>query len=165
VCRHRTGSIDPSCRSRPSPCWRCGAWRPDGDLHWRRCSTYPESCTRRPPLDGAWAIRRFRHITLPHLRPILLFAVITGVIATSAVLHRPIVAASRERQIAGSGTSSTRLPERLDADPPAAVYNSGSRGSTSVRPAWCAMVLFVLSIGVRRLPDGSRATASWRVGL
>lgn len=43
-------------------------------------------------LDGAGAVGRFRHVTLPHIRPILVFAAVTGVIATMQYYTEPLIA-------------------------------------------------------------------------
>ncbi len=52
----------------------------------------PQELYEASSLDGAGAFAQFRHITLPTLRPIVLFSVITGVIATMQYYTQAIVA-------------------------------------------------------------------------
>ena len=64
----------------PDPAGAVGDRRPDGDLHGRRCSTCRCSSTRQQSSTAPGAWQRFRYITLPNISPIVLFAVVTGVI-------------------------------------------------------------------------------------
>jgi multiple sugar transport system permease protein len=108
----------------------------------------PRELYEAAALDGAGAIRRFRHITLPHLRPILLFAVITGVIATMQYYTEPIVAGQvASGQIAGSGNQfEPGYPNGSTLTLPQLVYNLGFQRFDIGAACVVAMVLFVLSM-------------------
>ncbi|MEP6842200.1 MAG: sugar ABC transporter permease [Pseudolysinimonas sp.] len=54
----------------------------------------PQEQYEAASLDGANAAQRIRYVTLPHLTPILVFAVITGVIATLQYFTEAAVASS-----------------------------------------------------------------------
>ncbi|HWJ84044.1 MAG TPA: sugar ABC transporter permease [Cellulomonas sp.] len=58
-------------------------------------------------LDGANGLQRFRHITIPNMAPVLLFAAITGVIAALQYFTEPAVASSTAmgKSAVGAGTS------------------------------------------------------------
>ncbi|ROS25975.1 carbohydrate ABC transporter permease [Cellulomonas sp. PhB150] len=60
-------------------------------------------------LDGANGLQRFRHITIPNMAPVLLFALITGVIAALQYFTEPAVASSTAmgKSSVGAGTSTT----------------------------------------------------------
>ena len=108
----------------------------------------PRELYEAASLDGAGAIRRFRHVTLPHLRPILLFAVITGVIATMQYYTEPIVAGQvASGQIAGSGNQfEPGYPGGSTLTLPQLVYNLGFQKFNIGAACVIAMVLFVLSM-------------------
>ena len=100
-------------------------------------------------LDGAGAVQRFRYVTLPNISPILLFAVVTGVIADDAVLHRaPGRRASRQRRrSAGPGSrSSPATPTSSTLTLPQLVYNLGFQRFDIGAACVIALVLFVLSM-------------------
>ena len=108
----------------------------------------PRELYEASALDGAGAINRFRHVTLPHLRPILLFAVITGVIATMQYYTEPIVAGQvASGQIAGSGNQfEPGYPGGSTLTLPQLVYNLGFQRFNIGAACVIAMVLFVLSM-------------------
>jgi multiple sugar transport system permease protein len=108
----------------------------------------PRELYEAASLDGAGAIHRFRHVTLPHLRPILLFAVITGVIATMQYYTEPIVAGQvASGQIAGSGNQfEPGYPNKSTLTLPQLVYNLGFQRFDIGAACVVAMVLFVLSM-------------------
>ena len=60
-------------------------------------------------LDGAGAVASFRYITLPNMRPIILFAAVTGVINTLQYFTEPAVASATAQGVAtvGAGQSTT----------------------------------------------------------
>jgi multiple sugar transport system permease protein len=99
-------------------------------------------------LDGAGAVSRFRHVTLPHLRPILVFAVITGVIAMMQYYTEPIVAGQvASGQIAGSGNQfEPGYPNGSTLTLPQLVYNLGFQRFDIGAACVIALVLFVLSM-------------------
>lgn len=108
----------------------------------------PRELYEAASLDGAGAISRFRYVTLPHLRPILLFAVITGVIATMQYYTEPIVAGQvASGQIAGSGNQfEPGYPAGSTLTLPQLVYNLGFQRFNIGAACVIAMVLFVLSM-------------------
>ena len=108
----------------------------------------PRELYEAASLDGAGAARRFRHITLPHLRPILLFAVITGVIATMQYYTEPLVAGQvASGQIGGSGQQTQPgYPGGSTLTLPQLVYNLGFQRFDIGAACVVAMVLFVLSM-------------------
>jgi multiple sugar transport system permease protein len=108
----------------------------------------PKELYEASALDGAGAVSRFRHVTLPHLRPILLFAVITGVIATMQYYTEPIVAGQvASGQIAGSGNQfEPGYPGGSTLTLPQLVYNLGFQRFDIGAACVIAMVLFVLSM-------------------
>jgi multiple sugar transport system permease protein len=108
----------------------------------------PRELYEASELDGAGAINRFRHVTLPHLRPILLFAVITGVIASMQYYTEPIVAGQvASGQIAGSGNQfEPGYPGGSTLTLPQLVYNLGFQRFNIGAACVIAMVLFVLSM-------------------
>ncbi|HET7069411.1 MAG TPA: sugar ABC transporter permease [Nocardioides sp.] len=108
----------------------------------------PRELYEAASLDGAGATRRFRHVTLPHLQPILLFAVITGVIATMQYYTEPIVAGQvASGQIAGSGNQfEPGYPGGSTLTLPQLVYNLGFQRFDIGAACVIALVLFVLSM-------------------
>jgi len=108
----------------------------------------PRELYEAASLDGAGAVRRFRHVTLPHLRPILLFAVVTGVIATMQYYTEPIVAGQvASGQIAGSGNQfEPGYPAGSTLTLPQLVYNLGFQRFDIGAACVIALVLFVLSM-------------------
>jgi multiple sugar transport system permease protein len=108
----------------------------------------PRELYEAASLDGAGAVRRFRHVTLPHLRPILLFAVITGVIATMQYYTEPLVAGQvASGQIGGSGQQvQPGYPAGSTLTLPQLVYNLGFQRFDIGAACVIAMVLFLLSM-------------------
>jgi multiple sugar transport system permease protein len=108
----------------------------------------PRELYEAASLDGAGAARRFRHVTLPHLRPIVLFAVITGVIATMQYYTEPLVAGQvASGQIGGSGQQvEPGYPAGSTLTLPQLVYNLGFQRFDIGAACVIAMVLFVLSM-------------------
>src|SRR4029079_4007707 len=88
----------------------------------------PRELYEAAELDGAGAVRRFRHVTLPTLRPILGFAAITGVIAMMQYYTEPLVAGQvASGQIGGSGRQGEpRLFAGAAAPPLPPVSNLGA---------------------------------------
>jgi multiple sugar transport system permease protein len=113
----------------------------------------PRELYEAASLDGAGAVSRFRHVTLPHLRPILLFAVITGVIATMQNYTEPIVAGQvASGQIAGSGNQfEPGYPGGSTLTLPQLVYNLGFQRFDIGAACVIAMVLFSMSMAFAAL--------------
>ena len=99
-------------------------------------------------LDGAGAVNRFRFVTLPHIRPILVFAAVTGVIATMQYYTEPLVAGQvASGQIGGSGQQTEPgYPDGSTLTLPQLVYNLGFQRFDIGAACVIAMVLFVLSM-------------------
>jgi multiple sugar transport system permease protein len=97
-------------------------------------------------LDGAGALNRFRFVTLPHLRPILVFAAVTGVIATMQYYTEPFVAGLvASGQIGGSGQQTEPgYPDGSTLTLPQLVYNLGFQRFDIGAACVIAMVLFAL---------------------
>jgi multiple sugar transport system permease protein len=104
-------------------------------------------------LDGAGAVGRFRHVTLPHLRPILVFAAVTGVIATMQYYTEPLVAGQvASGQIGGSGQQTEPgYPDGSTLTLPQLVYNLGFQRFDIGAACVIAMVLFVLCMAFAAL--------------
>ncbi len=99
-------------------------------------------------LDGAGAVNRFRFVTVPHLRPILVFAAVTGVIATMQLYTQPLVAGQvASGQIGGSGQpTEPGYPGGSTLTLPQLVYNLGFQRFDIGAACVIALVLFALSM-------------------
>ncbi|AKH82484.1 sugar ABC transporter permease [Streptomyces sp. CNQ-509] len=99
-------------------------------------------------LDGAGAWSRFRYVTLPNIRPVVLFAVVTGVIATMQYYTEPIVAAKvASGVIGGSGQHfEPGYPEKSTLTVPQSVYHLGFQRFDTGAACVVALVLFVLAM-------------------
>jgi multiple sugar transport system permease protein len=108
----------------------------------------PKELYEAASLDGAGAVHRFRHVTLPHLRPILLFAAITGVIALMQYYTEPLVAGQvASGQIGGSGQQTEPgYPDGSTLTLPQLVYNLGFQRFDIGAACVISLVLFVLSM-------------------
>jgi multiple sugar transport system permease protein len=99
-------------------------------------------------LDGASAIQRFRYITLPNISPIVLFAVVTGVIATMQYYVQPMVAAKVASGVMGGSGQQFEpgYPERSTLTLPHIIYNAGFQRFDYGAAAVAALVLFALAM-------------------
>jgi multiple sugar transport system permease protein len=99
-------------------------------------------------LDGAGAWQRFRYITLPNISPIVLFAVVTGVIQTMQYYTQPLVAGKvASGVIGGSGQQfEPGYPDKSTLTLPQLVYNLGFQRFDIGSACVIALVLFVLSM-------------------
>ena len=97
-------------------------------------------------LDGAGPVGRFRFVTLPHVRPILVFATVTGVIATMQYYTEPLVAGQvASGQIGGSGQQTEPgYPDGSTLTLPQLVYNLGFQRFDIGAACVIALVLFAL---------------------
>jgi multiple sugar transport system permease protein len=104
-------------------------------------------------LDGASAWQRFRFVTLPNISPIVLFAVVTGVIATMQYYTQPMVAAKvASGVIGGSGQQfEPGYPERSTLTLPQTIYNAGFQRFDYGAAAAISLVLFVLAMAFTAL--------------
>ncbi|MFI2367065.1 carbohydrate ABC transporter permease [Streptomyces sp. NPDC018833] len=98
-------------------------------------------------LDGASPWQRFRFVTLPNISPIVLFAVVTGVIATMQYYTEPLVAAKvASGVIGGSGQHfEPGYPDKSTLTVPQVVYNLGFQRFDTGAACVVALVLFVLA--------------------
>jgi multiple sugar transport system permease protein len=108
----------------------------------------PRELYEAAQLDGAGSVSRFRHITLPHLRPVVVFAVVTGVIATMQYYTEPLVAGQvASGQIGGSGQQvEPGYPAGSTLTLPQLVYHLGFQRFDIGAACVVALVLFVLSM-------------------
>jgi multiple sugar transport system permease protein len=97
-------------------------------------------------LDGAGVVGRFRYVTIPFLRPILVFAIITGVIAMMQYYTEPLVAGQvASGQIGGSGQQTEPgYPDGSTLTLPQLVYNLGFQRFDIGAACVIAVILFVL---------------------
>ncbi|GGZ26860.1 sugar ABC transporter permease [Streptomyces inusitatus] len=104
-------------------------------------------------LDGASAWQKFRFVTLPNISPIVLFAVVTGVIATMQYYTQPLVAAKvASGNMGGSGQLfEPGYPERSTLTLPQIVYSAGFQRFDYGTAAVVALVLFALAMAFTAL--------------
>jgi multiple sugar transport system permease protein len=105
-------------------------------------------------LDGANAWQRFRHVTLPHIRPVVVFTAVIGVITTLQYFAQAAVAASAAsgQATTGAGISSTfGYPEGSTFTYPLWLYVVGFRYGALGYANALAVVLFVVAFGVSLL--------------
>jgi multiple sugar transport system permease protein len=113
----------------------------------------PRELYEAAELDGAGATNRFRFVTLPHLRPILTFAAVTGVIAVMQYYTEPTVAGQvASGQIGGSGQQiEPGYPEKSTLTLPQLVYNLGFQRFDIGAASVIALILFAMSLVVATL--------------
>ncbi|MFJ4845234.1 MULTISPECIES: carbohydrate ABC transporter permease [unclassified Streptomyces] len=99
-------------------------------------------------LDGAGAWTRFRYVTLPNISPIVMFAVVTGVIQTMQYYTQPLVAGKvASGIIGGSGQQfEPGYPEKSTLTLPQLVYNLGFQRFDTGAACVIALVLFALAM-------------------
>lgn len=99
-------------------------------------------------LDGASAWQRFRFVTLPSISPIVMFAVVTGVIQTMQYYTQPLVAGKvASGIIGGSGQQfEPGYPDKSTLTLPQLVYNLGFQRFDYGAACVVALVLFALSM-------------------
>jgi multiple sugar transport system permease protein len=99
-------------------------------------------------LDGAGAFSRFRFVTLPNIRPILVFAAVVGVIEIMQFYTEPFVAGKvASGQIGGSGQQvEPGYPSQSTLTLPQLVYNLGFQRFDIGAACVIALVLFALSM-------------------
>ncbi|MFJ5773419.1 carbohydrate ABC transporter permease [Streptomyces sp. NPDC093094] len=104
-------------------------------------------------LDGASAWQRFRYVTLPNISPIVMFAVVTGVIQTMQYYTQPLVAGKvASGVIQGAGTQfEPGFPDRSTLTLPQLVYNLGFQRFDYGSACVVALVLFALSMAFTAL--------------
>jgi multiple sugar transport system permease protein len=111
----------------------------------------PESLYEAASLDGANAWHRFRYVTLPMIRPVILFAAVTGVIYTLQYFDQAAVAgsiASGQASTGGGISSSFGFPEGSTFTYPLWLYTVGFRYNALGYANALAVVLFIVALGV-----------------
>jgi multiple sugar transport system permease protein len=110
----------------------------------------PRELYEAAELDGAGAPNTFRYVTLPHLRPILTFAAVTGVIAVMQYYTEPLVAGQvASGQIGGSGQQTEPgYPDKSTLTLPQLVYNLGFQRFDIGAACVVALILFAMSLVV-----------------
>jgi multiple sugar transport system permease protein len=100
-------------------------------------------------LDGANALKRFRWVTLPSISPVVLFAVVIGVIEALQYFTQAYVAAQIARGgQAGDSLSVLGYPEQSTLFFPVLLYQQGFRFFNMGYAAAMAVLLLVVSLAV-----------------
>jgi multiple sugar transport system permease protein len=105
-------------------------------------------------LDGAGAWQRFRFVTLPNISPIVMFAVVTGVIQTMQLYTQPLVAGKVASGVAGSGAGQIYdpgYPSQSTLTVPQIIYNLGFQRFDTGAACVVALVLFAMSMAFTAL--------------
>jgi multiple sugar transport system permease protein len=100
-------------------------------------------------LDGAGALNRFRWVTLPSISPVILFAVVIGVIEALQYFTQAYVAAQIARGgQAGDSLSVLGYPEQSTLFFPVLLYQQGFRFFNMGYAAAMAVLLLIVSLAV-----------------
>ncbi|NUK60006.1 carbohydrate ABC transporter permease [Streptomyces lunaelactis] len=104
-------------------------------------------------LDGAGPWARFRFVTLPNIMPIVMFAVVTGVIQTMQYYTQPLVAGKvASGVIGGSGQQfEPGYPDKSTLTLPQLVYDLGFQRFDYGSACVIALVLFALAMAFTAL--------------
>ncbi|MFD9963701.1 carbohydrate ABC transporter permease [Amycolatopsis sp. NPDC058986] len=121
----------------------------------------PQEQYEAAELDGAGPIRRFWHVTLPSISPVLLFGVVNSIIYALQFFTQAIVAgsaASGTADVAGN-TKFIGAPQNSTLTYPVWLYVQGFRYFNMGYAAAMAVLLFIVSAGftwllVRRFRKG-----------
>ncbi|MFJ7065589.1 carbohydrate ABC transporter permease [Streptomyces sp. NPDC101115] len=99
-------------------------------------------------LDGASALQRFRFVTLPNISPIVMFAVVTGIIQAMQYYTQPLVAGKvASGVIGGSGQQfEPGYPDKSTLTLPQLVYNLGFQRFDYGAACATALILFALAM-------------------
>jgi multiple sugar transport system permease protein len=111
----------------------------------------PQSLYEAASLDGANAWHKFRSITLPSIRPVILFAAVTGVIYTLQYFDQAAVAgsiASGQATVGAGISQSFGYPEGSTFTYPLWLYTAGFRYSALGYANALAIALFVVALAV-----------------
>ncbi|QUH01154.1 sugar ABC transporter permease [Saccharopolyspora erythraea] len=117
-------------------------------------------------LDGAGAWRRFRHITIPSIAPVLLFGVVNSVIFSLQYFTQAVVAgavASGQAEVVGS-SKVLGFPDNSTLTFPAWLYQQGFHYYNMGYASAMAVLLFAFSLGftiwlIRRMRIGVEEAA------
>ncbi|MEU8994066.1 sugar ABC transporter permease [Streptomyces caniferus] len=110
-------------------------------------------------LDGAGAWGKFRYVTWPSLTPIVLFAVVTGVVQTMQYYTQALVAGKLASGVSiGPGTViQPGYPDHATLTVPQLVYSLGFQNFNTGAACVLSLVLFVLAMAVTTLLLRKRA--------
>jgi len=111
----------------------------------------PVSLYEAAALDGANSWHRFRYVTMPTIRPVILFAAVTGVIYTLQYFDQAAVAGSiaSGQAVTGAGISSSfGFPEGSTFTYPLWLYTVGFRYNALGYANAMAIALFVVAFAV-----------------
>ena len=111
----------------------------------------PTELTEASTVDGANAIQRFRHVTLPSIAPVLQFAAVTAVIDALQYFAQAYMVSNVHN---GGGAATTLVlgyPQNSTLFYPVYLYVQGFRYFNMGYAAALAMVLFVVSMIVAAL--------------
>ncbi|MFB6705788.1 carbohydrate ABC transporter permease [Streptomyces sp. NPDC056333] len=104
-------------------------------------------------LDGASSFQRFRFVTLPNISPIVMFAVVTGIIQTMQYYTQPLVAGKVASGVMGGSGQQFEpgYPDKSTLTLPQLVYNLGFQRFDYGSACVVALVLFVLAMAFTAL--------------
>ena len=111
----------------------------------------PATLYEAASLDGANAWHRFRYVTIPTIRPVILFAAVTGVIYTLQYFDQAAVAGSIASGQATTGAGISQnfgFPEGSTFTYPLWLYTVGFRYNALGYANAMAVVLFVVALAV-----------------
>jgi multiple sugar transport system permease protein len=113
----------------------------------------PQHLYEAAELDGAGAWQRFRYVTYPNISPIVMFALVTGVIQTMQYYTQAIVAGKvASGVIGGSGQQfEPGYPHGSTWTLPQMVYSLGFQRFDTGSACVVALVLFAISMAVTSL--------------
>ncbi|MEU8761039.1 sugar ABC transporter permease [Streptomyces sp. NPDC048659] len=99
-------------------------------------------------LDGASPFQRFRFVTLPNISPIVMFAVVTGVIQAMQYYTQPLVAGKVASGVMGGSGQPFEpgYPDKSTLTLPQLVYNLGFQRFDYGAACAIALVLFALAM-------------------
>ncbi|NUR90791.1 MAG: sugar ABC transporter permease [Nonomuraea sp.] len=108
----------------------------------------PKHLYEAAAIDGAGAWRQFRSITLPTIRPVLMFTLVTGVIYTLQYFTQAMIAARVASGVTDAPGSnfSPGYPEMSTLTLPQWLFQAGFRDYTMGYASVLALVLFALSM-------------------
>ncbi|WP_328326591.1 MULTISPECIES: carbohydrate ABC transporter permease [unclassified Streptomyces] len=104
-------------------------------------------------LDGASALQRFRFVTLPNISPIIMFAVVTGIIQAMQYYTQPLVAGKVASGIIGGSGQQFQpgFPDKSTLTLPQLVYTLGFQRFDYGSACVVALVLFALAMAFTAL--------------
>ncbi|TJZ55848.1 sugar ABC transporter permease [Streptomyces piniterrae] len=110
-------------------------------------------------LDGAGAWRKFRYVTWPSITPIVMFAVVTGVVQTMQYYTQALVAGKLASGVSVGPGSVVQpgYPEHSTLTVPQLVYSLGFQNFNTGAACVLSLVLFVIAMAVTTLLMRKRA--------